>query len=256
MKTILITLCTLLSCLAFGQYDEIIKKNGDTIICEVIEISPDEVRFSLGDGDRKSFFNTDRSKIRRIQIGANTISLNSKNPLKRQYSTLWKMNPIGIFVDNVGITMEKQISQFVSIEMEAMAVLEYNQAVSVAGEGANFRLGAKFYLEESVKRPMHGNYLRTELLVSSLVYRFGNTEVQNFNRPISKSVGLAINYGKQRIFAGSLVFDIYAGLGFGLKFRNSEFERDEEIRRGGWFHGPSQVPIIFNSGIRLGFTAK
>lgn len=256
MKYLIALGLSLISIIALSQTDRIIKKNGDTVDCAVIEINPETIRFSLGNGERKSYFNTSRSEIRTLIVGENRISLNSVAQEKQKPTTIWKINPIGLVVGNISLGLEKSISKLISFEVEAILLNQMIYSV-IDGDGLNLRLGTKFYLDENaLDKILNGKYLRTELLFSNIAYRANLNDLPSFNRLLSKSYGLALNFGKQRTYANSLVIDTYVGAGVGFIIRNSSEEFEEDIYRGQWLQGPAEIPFILSAGFRIGFTAR
>ena len=258
MKTLYTIIFLFVALDSFSQNDVIYKKNGDTLICDVIDVNKDNIRYSITTGSEPIYFSSKRNGIRYLVMDGQRLNISSfqKNQ-KQNKSWLLKFDPAGLYFGGLTIAYEKHIRQNVSFETN----LAYVHPAALQFYGFLGTIGVRLYHEKSYltdnAQRFTGLYVKPELMYSGLVYRgsFGDGENETPSYLLfSRSFGGSVNIGYQHLFGNTLTLDYYFGLGAG--FRKNQFEDYEHLKenfRFNWLQGGRENPYIVNYGVRLGF---
>lgn len=151
-----------------------------------------------------------------------------------------KVTILSLFSGSTKLTYERLIVQKQSLEITGgiigagMDILNHNGA-----KGALCRLAYKFIFKEEQQSPLDGFYVKPEFAFSSYSYKYEEERLSVNRLAVMGCTGY-------QIVKNWFVFDIFAGMGFGVGDAN----------KSNYHHGyigfNSSSPFAFTAGFKLG----
>lgn len=282
MKNLLILISFLTLSTACISQDTLFKKVGDPIICKIIEINEEDVKYKNLDNLDGPSYTISAAKIDyiRLQNGTehrfNHVDLLVTPPdnqiLKKK--NVVKIAPLSPLFGNINVGFEHVQKFGLHWEGEVGIIgigntenLNRNEnGVWIYG-GPKMLLRKETYVKgERYYHYLHGTYFRPEI---GFEYQTG-TDVgytSDFERLESNYTlthfGLIFNVGKQWVLADILTLDLWAGIG--MASNNLKYDRKEISSDMGLFNGVrsrsassssgnnGQLELAGNAGLKLGF---
>jgi hypothetical protein len=264
MKNLLTFLLLLLAISAISQ-DRIIKKNSEIINCKVSEIGADEVKYYYAENP-KLVFGIDKALLERIEfatgevieIEANTFS----NPeyYVNQSKHALKVNFLSPIFGTTEFAYEKNIKPGRSWEASVGIIGLGGDLADVDPRGISGKFSYKmirnpdYYLNRMhYSHILKGAYFAPEIAIKYMSfddweYQYNIDHESIVTRENNLAVAFMLKVGKQWIFNDVFLIDIYAGIGYGIGGENND-----GLPYGGFIVGPSEVPIAFTGGIKIGW---
>lgn len=245
----------------------IIKNNSDTIACKLVEITENEVRYSVANTGDEIFFSNRKNDIRAVvfsdgqQLALNPGSMGfvaTDNKAQKLRENAFKINIVPVLIDGnyPEFIYERALKSDFSMELTAAMLnpatstfLENNNndQRTTSKRGYNFSFGPKFYLQKQPEfQRFKGAYVQTEFFFSSIVYKeslsinhLGKTfESKSKSESEYKSIALALslNIGYHFNIANTLAVDAKMVLGLANVSNNAnDFEDTErQYDRSAW----------------------
>lgn len=266
MRNLLIVLSILFpSLISFGQSDWIYKKNGDSVNCQIIEMNPDYIRFTVGEGKDPAIFKTNRNLVREVIIENQKLSLNrntSRSGERGDFNLgnrkIFKLNLLPAFYYSLAVNYEHQLAKLVSMEA-GLAHKFYTQhsIIQETTTGLDFRFGIRFYSGRKNLSALEGGFLKPELIYSAQ-HIFKTKPSPN---QLTAAYGFLLNVGSQRIYAGSLAVDFFIGAGVAYYMTNRDASQGLDPRENArssivWAGNLNEFGPILNIGVNIGIVAR
>ncbi len=263
MKTTLILTVIFLftgSLFSLEAQDRIVKRDGETIVCKVLEIGSKEIKYSLAEYDFQVQFNIEKSQVDRVIFengkelhidhaaeAMKSTEYNSRDLFLVQNKNAVKISFLGPVFGTTTFGYERAIKPGQSIEAEIGIIgLAFNNDSRGNGAGVGFSAGYKFirspdhYLEGMrYAHILKGGYVRPEINFASYELRDDNLSVTNF--------AVLLTLGKQWIYSDVFLVDIFAGFGYGYT-NNGGIDTTPY-----YFIVGEDVPLAGKAGFRIGF---
>lgn len=238
--------------------DKIVKRDGGVILCKVLEVGSEEIRYSLEEYDFQVNFSILKRQVDRIlfengkelvidhaAVARESAETNSADLFLVQNKNAVKLNFLSPIRGVTNITYERAIQPGQSFEAGVGIIgLGFEKPGEPAGIG--IKAGYKFiqspdhYLQGMrYAHILKGSYVKPELLFTAYQLR---DPVRNINK-----FALLLNLGKQWVYSDVFLVDLYFGFGYGF---TDTRERDDEHY---FMLVGESVPLTFNGGLRIGF---
>jgi hypothetical protein len=275
LKTIALTLLIFTASAAFSQ-DKIYKKNDEVILCKVIEIGEDVIKYTLEETDDLAYV-LDKAKIEKIVLGnGKELVFQSKMTDPSLYigqsKNAFKIGMFSPLTGALNLGYERSIKPGMSVE-GSLGLIGLGTDVNNRNSGGGYiKAGIKFISTPSFElrgmkysHLLKGFYFRPEIVVS--VYE---TDVEKYSyNPVTfystyskerKGVvagALVLNFGKQWVMNDVFLVDLFAGFGYGLDNFNSSSNYE--------YYGPKahygfilgeDIPLAGTLGLKVGFLTK
>ena len=267
-KALILTLLTVFfSALLIQAQDQIHKKTSEVLNCKVKEIGLEEIKYTLPEPNNEIIYSIGKEQISRIVLAdgqeivfkdnftdpENYID-NKKNALKIDF-----LSPI---TGNTTFAYERSIRPGRSFEI-TLGVIglgidpnDNDQAGFFVKGGYKFIKSPDFYLRGMrYAHILKGGYIKPEIAFG---YYGENTHYYDYYYGSSSdtredviSGALFLNLGKQWIMDNSFLMDFYFGVGYG--FDSGPNDGDYHY---GYVIAPSDFPIAFQSGLKIGLLFK
>jgi len=242
--------------------DRIVKRDGETITCKVIEIGTGEIKYSLAEYDFQVQFSMQKKQVDRVIFkngkelvidhaasAMESAEYNSRDLFLVQNKNAIKVSFLGPVAGTTTLGYERAIKPGQSIEAEVGLIgLAFNNESRGSGAGVGFSAGYKFirspdhYLEGMrYAHILKGGYVRPEINFAAY-----QAKVNDVNRNIANFVVL-LTLGKQWIYSDVFLVDLFVGVGYGYA--------SESIANypSYYFMVGENVPLAGKAGFRIGF---
>jgi hypothetical protein len=270
MRLKITTLFLLFSTALFAQgkfTDQLVKRDGEVINCQVREVGDDEIKYALESFRSDVLFGIDKNKVERIVFGDGrelklSDSMFGKENYLSQRKNALKFNFFSPLTYTTSFSYEHSLRPGRSIETGIGIIGLGQKPDGYRASGVFVNAGYKLIKDPDLylkgMRYAHilkGAYFKPELALS--VYRysnrtlFGSNEVSNPDTNVTM-LALILNVGKQWVFADRFLVDWYIGAGYGFG-NNGEYDN---ARHFAFIGGTSDTPLVLNSGFRVGFLFK
>jgi hypothetical protein len=245
--------------------DQIFKKNKEVITCTVREVGTEEIRYNLPEYQEEVTFAIEKDKVDRIvfadgqEIVIENEMYNPENYPDDRTKAI-KLDFISPLTGNTTISYEQSMrpgrSWEVSLGLIGMGIdPNNNNALGLFGQfGIKFIKSPDFYLSRMrYSHLLKGGYIKP--VVSFAAYGIDRNEIYPYNveRETVLSGMIMVDFGKQWVFDNVLLFDLYAGVGYGFSTGMNSDDLDYNF---GFVTGPPEVPIALEAGINLGYLLK
>ena len=270
MKTkalLLILLTVFIAAQVIQAQDQIHKKTSEVINCKVKEIGLDEIKYQLPEPNSEIIYSISKDKISRVVLenGQEIIFKdNFKDPenyIDNKKNAI-KVDFLSPLTGNTTFAYERSIRPGRSYEI-TLGIIglgidpnDNNQAGFFVKGGMKFIKSPDFYLRGMrYAHILKGGYIKPEIAFGYYEEDFYNYD--NYYSSDEKerqdviSGALFLNLGKQWIMDNSFLMDLYFGVGYG--FDSGPNDGDYHY---GYVIAPSQFPIAFQAGLKIGFLFK
>ena len=275
LKTVAFTLLFFAFSTAFSQ-DKIYKKNDEVILCKVIEIGEDVIKYTLEETEDLAYV-LDKAKIEKIVLGnGKEMVFQSKMTDPSLYlgqsKNAFKIGMFSPLTGALNLGYERSIKPGMSAE-GSIGLIGLGTNVNNRNSGGGYlKAGIKFIATPSFElrgmkysHLLKGFYFRPEVAIS--VYE---TDVEKYSYNPSTgystysmerkgivSGALILNFGKQWVMNDVFLVDLFAGFGYGLDNFSSS--------NGYEYYGPKNhyayilgedIPLAGTLGFKVGFLTK
>jgi len=278
-KTYILKLSFILALLLFGfegfSQDKIVKKGGETIEVNILEIGPNEVKYQVLSDPTGPIYIMDKDRILEIVFKNGRVE-KYISPLKDeelyigQKKRALKMNFISPLLGYTQLAYEQSLKPGRGYEISLGIIgLGQNQEISswssdYAKEdqaGAFGSFGFKFIRipdfttnNQKYGHILQGTYVKPELMLgyfANNVYGYSNG---NTIRQKTTFGALMVNIGKQWVFSDIFLIDLYTGLGYAFQHReNDNYNNfDYNGRLYGLLAGNRDATFAMSGGFRIG----
>ncbi|PKP54140.1 MAG: hypothetical protein CVT92_01010 [Bacteroidetes bacterium HGW-Bacteroidetes-1] len=260
--------------------DMILKKDDEIIKCKIKEIGLEEIKYILPDHPSDLLFSIDKDRVTKI-ILENGMEMefqkamtdpanykdNKKNALKIEF-----MSPI---TGNTTFGYERSLKPGRSMEGALGIIgLGLDQNDNNAG-GVFVKFGYKFIKDPDFylrgmrySHILKGSYIKPELAFgvfgrdyydwryeSSYYDQYGNwiyvEPAKKRQSIVSGTIQLVL--GKQWVFDNVFLVDMYGGIGYGFSAGGDDYEIGYHY---GYTIAPSEFPVSFSAGLKIGYLFK
>jgi hypothetical protein len=265
-KLLLLGVALFLGFQSFAQ-DRIIKKDQSEILCTVIEIGLDEIKYKSRDQTDQIVYSIDKDQILKIVFENGRVQVidnDMKNPVYYADQKKWmiKTGILGPLTSQMNFSLEKSIRPGRSLEA-TLGIIGLGFSNDWNAGGAYLKAGYKFIATPNYSmrgmRYSHllkGFYIRPEVAFSA----FSRDDSYSTNRDDIVGGAVLLNLGKQWVFDDAMGLDLFFGVGYGFDnwsiTVDYPYYGDEPVYHYGWFNGTQEVPIAFTAGLRIGFLMK
>lgn len=256
----------MLSALSFaqGKYaDRLIQRNGKVIVCQVREISDDEIKYVMEGYRDDLVFGIDKNKVKTIVFADGremdlSDSMFGRENYADQRKNAFKFNFFSPLSGASAFSYERSLKPGGSFEIGFGIVglgTEQDDAKDATGFfgsiGYKFIKDPDFYVKGMrYAHILKGVYLKPELAFTTFSYTdyynswMNGNQISHYNKISTTKGAFILNVGKQWIFSDRFLVDWYVGAGYGIKDRGS--------RNFGFTMPDSDSPLVLNSGFRIG----
>lgn len=262
--------------------DTLFYKNGQQVICKILEIGDDKIKYRETSSPEGPDFSisTDRLKSiglesgRRIEYKTNSLKRQPPDEKQLNKKNALKIAPFSPFFGNLVFGLEHVQKPGFNWEIEAGILGVSNRLLfNDVHYGFWIYTGPKLNLERSTIipgeqyfHPLHGFYFRPEI---GFEYQSGSKNLYIFNTGDEKvsyelfHYGTMLNFGYQWYVANSMTIDMW--LGIGAAYNDLSFiDKSKYPAHKDWPSVRSRsvlsyakeggdVNIAFNSGFKIGF---
>ena len=276
IKTLAFTLLFLAVSTAFSQ-DKIYKKNEEVILCKVIEIGEDVIKYTLEETADLAYV-LDKAKIEKIVLenGKEMVFQSKMTDASLYLGQSKNAFKIGLFSPLTGalnLGYERSIKPGMSLE-GSIGLIGLGQDLDGNNAGGGYlKAGIKFIstpdFELRGMRYSHllkGFYFRPEVIISvyqrdieTFTYNpiLGYFEYSDIRKDVIAGA-LMLNVGKQWVMSDVFLVDLFVGVGYGLDNYNSTANRSEGY--GPYYHYGfvvgEDIPLAGTIGFKVGFLTK
>lgn len=242
--------------------DQLVKRDGITIMCKIIEIGDDEIKYNEAGLRDDIVIGIDKSKVAMIVFADGKEykiddSMGIYEDLSTQHKNVLKFNLFSPITGGYALTYERSLKPARSIEAEVglIAKGENNEMGMPEAHGMFLKAGYKmmrspdFYMRGmKYAHLLKGSYVKPEIALTS--FSFDKNGYSYSASPESGSttkVAVLVNVGKQIIYSNAFAIDFFIGAGYAFG------EIDSELHYYA-FNGPSDdVSFVMSGGVRVGF---
>jgi len=256
-----------ISAMLFAQdkfSDKIIKRDGETIICEVREVGDDEIKYVL-DGFRSNVvFGIDKNKVASIIFDDGrelkfSDSMSGRENYSDQKRNAIKINFFSPIMGATTFSYERSLHPGRSIEAGLGIIGLGKDLDGYKASGVFIKAGYKFikdpdFYVKGMKYAhiLKGAYFKPEIAFSSYKYSnrtyMGSNIVSDPDQSVTMTA-LILNVGKQWVFSDRFLVDWYVGAGYGFG-KNDESGNSMHFA---FLGGTDETPLVVTSGFRIGF---
>jgi len=244
--------------------DKLVKRDGKTIICKILEIGDDEIKYNEAGLRDDIVIGIDKSKVAMIVFADGKeykidSSMDVYEDLSIQNKNALKFNLFLPITGGYALTYERSIKPARSFEAEIglIAKGENNEMGMPEAHGLFFKAGYKmmrspdFYLRGmKYAHILKGSYVKPEIALTSFSFDKNNDYDSYSDAPESGSttkVAIMVNIGKQIVYTNAFAIDFFIGAGYAFGQIDSELNYYA-------FNGPSDdVSFVMSGGVRVGF---
>jgi hypothetical protein len=265
MKYLLSLFLIILSITTFAQ-DKIIKNTGDTINCKITELGATQVKYYYSDNP-KLVFGIDKALVKKVKFATGEIIAMDKNSFNNdeyyanQSKHAIKVNFLSPLTGSLELTYEQNIKPGRSWETSLGIIGAGIDVMDVSPFGFYGKFAYKF-----IKSPdyyiqtMHyshilkGGYIAPEIALRYFTYDkhdyyyYGDYNNTSQERTDNFSFAIMLKLGKQWVFNGAFIVDLYFGVGYGLSANNHY-----DTFTYGFIAGDEEFPMSGTAGIRIGW---
>lgn len=267
LRVILTVFILLISTVLFAQDkfgDQLIKHNGEIIVCQVREIGDDEIKYAMEGFRSDLVFGIDKNMVERILFSDGrelklSDSMFGKENYNQQRKNAIKFHFFSPLTGATAFSYERSLRPGSSMEAGLGIIGLGEDLYGLKASGIYVNVGYKF-----IKNPdfymkgmkyahvLKGSYFKPELAFSSYSFTdqtYSWDDNPSVNTEKSTMVfAFILNIGKQWVFANRFLVDWYVGGGYGFG-KKDESEHSTHFAFTG---GDDNSALVLNSGFRVG----
>ena len=269
MKQSLLTILLIFFILGMAQAqkqykDQLVKRDGKTIMCKILEIGDDEIKYNEEGLRDDIVIGIDKSKVVLIVFADGKEykidnSMGVYEDLSTQNKNALKFNLFSPINGGYVLTYERNLKPSRSIEAEIglIAKGENNEMGMPEAHGMFLKAGYKMmrspdYYMRGLKYAhiMKGSYVKPEISLTSFSYDKNYNYYGNWSGSDTGSttkLAVMVNVGKQYIYTNAFAIDFFVGAGYAFG------KLDPELHYYAFTATSSDVSFIMTGGVRVGF---
>jgi len=261
--------------------DIILKKNNELINCKIKEVGLDEIKYILPDHPADLLFSIDKDNIDKIVLenGMEMVfkkAMTDPENYKENKKNALKIDFLSPITGNTTFAYERSLKPGRSIE-GTLGIIGLGANIDDNNAGGAFvKFGIKFIKDPDYylrgMRYAHilkGSYIKPEFAFgafsrnyydwryeSSYYDQWGNwiyVEPKK-SRETVVSGTLQLVFGKQWVFDNVFLVDMHAGIGYGFSTSSNDYY--DAGYHYGYTIAPTEFPMSFSSGIKIGYLFK
>ena len=256
----------LLGLVAFTQInaqDLLIKNNNDTIRCLIKEIADEEVKYISPDISETVVFGINKDKLTKIifangkELEFSEYMFDPENYVSDKKNNL-KINFLSPLFNSTNITYERSIAPGRSFETTLGIIgagwdIGNNEEKGVfVKTGYKFIKSPDYYIKgQRFAHILKGGYIRPEIAFSQYTYKeyhyFGYNDEERETHT-NTMFAILLNIGKQWVFEGGFVVDMFGGVGYGFGKNDEDFGLHKAF-----IGGVDEFPLAVTMGLRVGW---
>lgn len=243
--------------------DQLVKRDGKTIMCKILEIGDDEIKYNEEGLRDDIVIGIDKSKVAMIVFADGREykidnSMGVYEDLSTQNKNALKFNLFSPITGGYAIAYEHSLKPARSFEAEVglIAKGENNEMGMPEAHGLFLKAGYKMmrspdYYMRGMKYAhlLKGSYVKPEIALTTFSFD-KNNDYSYSDAPESGStmkVAILVNVGKQIVYSNAFAIDFFIGAGYAFGQLDSELHYYA-------FNGPSDdVSFVMSGGVRVGF---
>jgi hypothetical protein len=258
--------------LALHGQDKMALRSGEILSVKIVEFGVAEIKYKLAPFTEDSpIYAKEKTEIARIELSTGEVFTYSSDPFSNsslydsQKKRALKINFFSPLNNSTILGFEQSIKPGRSFEVNVGYI-----GLGWDGRGLNARGGLVRFGYKLMRSPdfyssgmryshaLKGGYIKPEINIVSynadaFVFNLGSAS-NDIVRENRTGMSLLINIGKQWIFDDVMLLDIFLGVGYGAIL--NETDTNFNVIEYGFIGGNNDLPIAFNSGVRLGFLIK
>lgn len=253
--------------LAYAQKeynDKLVKRDGKTVMCRIIEIGDDEIKYNEEGLREDIVIGIDKSKVAMI-VFADGKELRIDNAmgvyedLSTQNKNALKFNLFLPVSGGYALTYERSLKPARSFEAEIgiIAKGKNNDLNMPEAHGLFIKAGYKmmrspdFYMRGlKYAHILKGSYIKPEIVLTSFSYSKNNIGYYENQGDITGSttkLAVMVNAGKQIIYSNAFAVDFYFGAGYTIG------KLDSDLNYYAFTATSDDVSLVVTGGVRVGF---
>ena len=258
--------------------DKIYKKNQDVILCTVIEIGEEYIKYTQED-TRELIFQIDVIRIDRIVFSSGkemafTEKITDPEMYYGQSKNAFKFGLFSPATGALSLAYERSLKPGASVEMSVGFIgLGFNEVNNYDAKGAYFDAGYKFIMTPNYhsagttyRHLLRGFYFKPKFALSMYgrdfdTYNSGSGFYSTERHQVVAGA-VTLDMGWQWIIGDVFVLNMYGGFGYGFNNMKSIYEsiNPQYLDYGlepGYHYGftvGGQIPLAFTAGLKIGFT--
>lgn len=277
-RTTLAIGAALLTAMSFGQ-DTLFYVNGNRIPGKVEEIGIEQIRYITSSDSTSILVFVEKRELSKIKLqgGQEFVFQDIKSTVTPPPSEDHRKHVIALDIlapalNHAVIGYEQMIDEHMSLQVKVgyiglWGIADYNTLWNSTGGMA--KVGVKFILPPSARRvspthpqPLVGWYLKPEFMYSAWKHR--HNEVFQFYPYYGtstysddhQSAAFNVVVGRQVLLGGRISFDLFTGLGYGVRWRNGNSSNDDNNDRQDYSFSHAFVgrfvPLTLSGGMTFG----
>ena len=242
--------------------DKLIKRDGKTVQCKIIEIGDDEIKYNEEGLRSDIIIGIDKSKVDKIIFSDGREykidnAMGVYEDLSTQHKNSLKFNLFSPISGGYSLTYERSLKPARSFEAEVglIAKGEDNEMGMPEAHGMFLKAGYKmmrspdFYMRGmKYAHILKGSYVKPEIALTSFSY----DKNYNYNSTTSESgsttkVAVLVNVGKQIVYTNAFAIDFYVGAGYAFG------KLDSDLNYYAFTATSNDVSFVMTGGVRVGF---
>jgi len=230
--------------------DTIFMRNQTRIVCKIIEIGDDEIRYLLSNSD--VVLGMDKNDISKVTFSTGTslvfvqaIDDPSKYAGQKKNAIKFRLfSPLSGFSE---FSYERSLKPGVSFE-SSVSLIGLGSSAIYEGKGIGIRSGYKF-----IKKPDY--YMKGMRYAHLLKGSYFKPEIALAFHDEVIAGAILLNVGKQWILNDTFLVDWFVGFGYGFS-NEVNYDEDNSGFHFGFSAGPKEIPLALTSGFKIGFLIK
>ena len=245
--------------------DQLIKRDGKIIICRIIEIGDDEIKYHEQGLRSDIIIGIDKAKVEKIVFAdGNEYKIDNLmgvyEDLSSQRKNNLKFNLFSPITGGYALTYERSLKPARSFETEIglIAKGENNQMDMPEAYGLFIKAGYKmmrspdFYMRGmKYAHILKGSYVKPEIAFTSFTYDkqvyYYDTNTESRESGSTTKIALLVNVGKQIIYTNAFSIDFYVGAGYAFG------KLDPDLHYYAFVGTSGDVSFVMSGGVRIGF---
>ncbi len=245
--------------------DQLVRRDGKIIICRIIEIGDDEIKYNEQGLRSDILIGIDKAKVEKIVFAdGNEYKIDNfmgvYEDLSTQRKNNLKFNLFSPISGGYAITYERSLKPSRSFETEIglIAKGENNQMDMPEAHGLFIKAGYKMmrspdYYMRGMKYAhiLKGSYVKPEIAITTFSYDkpeyYYDSYAETKKSGSTTKLALMVNVGKQVIYTNAFSIDFFAGAGYAIG------KPDPDLHYFAFIGTSSDVSFIMSGGVRVGF---
>lgn len=246
--------------------DLLIKNNSDTIRCLIKEIADEEIKYISSDVSETVVFGINKDRVTKIvfangkELEFSEYMFDPENYVSDKKNNI-KINFLSPLFNSTNITYERSIAPGKSFETTLGIIgvgwdIGNNEEKGVfVKAGYKFIKSPDYYIKgQRFAHILKGAYIRPEIALSHYSYSryyynyYDDTYNEGIRSDTNTMFAILLNIGKQWVFEGGFVVDMFGGVGYGFGKNDEDFGLHKAF-----IGGVDEFPLAVTMGLRVGW---